>query len=122
MILQKSVLFSGGKKDKRLLKKLKNSSYRKNNLLLKLVNLAEQKINDEDKVPTRVDYVEKREIDRSTLYPFDGPFYLVHADVGNLKFLGKSATVSKYVLLAVDLYSSKVYVYPIGKTNTAKMK
>ena len=53
MILQKSVLFSGGKKDKRLLKKLKNSSYRKNNLLLKLVNLAEQKINDEDKVPTR---------------------------------------------------------------------
>lgn len=74
MILQKSVLFSGGKKDKRLLKKLKNSSYRKNNLLLKLVNLAEQKINDEDKVPTRVDYVEKREIDRSTLYRFDVPF------------------------------------------------
>ena len=57
-------------------------------MLLRLRNLAEQQTNDENKVPTKVDYVEKREIDRSTLYSFDNPFQLVHADIGNLEFLG----------------------------------
>ena len=47
------------------------------------------------------------------MYSFDGPFQLVHADIGNVEFLGKSATTPKYALLAVDLYSSKVYVYPM---------
>ena len=103
----KSVLFSEEKIDKRLLKKL-NISYNRNNLLLRLINPAEQKINDENKVPTRVDYVEKTAFDRSTLYSSDGLFQLVHADVGNLEFLGKSATTPKYALLAVDLFSSKV--------------
>ena len=66
---------------------------------------------DNNKVPTRADYVEKREIDRSTLYSFHGPFQLLHADVGNLEFLGKNATFPQYVLVIVDLYSSKVYIY-----------
>ena len=72
-----------------------------------------EQIDNGEKAPTRVDYVEKREIDSSTLYSFDGPFQLIHADVGNLEFLGKSATVRRYVLLVVDIYSSKVYVYPM---------
>ena len=33
--------------------------------------------------------------------------------MGNLEFLGKGATVPRYALLLVDLYSSKVYVYPM---------
>ena len=66
---------------------------------------------DDNKVPIKADYVEKREIDRSTLYNFDGPFQLFHADVGNLEFLGKNATFSQYVLVIIDLYSSKVYTY-----------
>ena len=74
-------------------------------MLLKLIGLVEQKIDHEEKVLTRVDYVEKGEIDRSTLYSFDGPFQLIHADVGNLEFLGKSAITPRYVLLAVDFYS-----------------
>ena len=53
----KNVLLSEEKIDKRLLKKLKKSSYTKNNLLLKLINLAEQKISDEKKPPTMVDYL-----------------------------------------------------------------
>ena len=40
----KSFLFSEEKLYKQLLKKLKKSSYSKNNLLLRLINLAEQKI------------------------------------------------------------------------------
>ena len=100
-----SVLFSEEKIDSRLLKKLKKSKYAKDSLLLKLIGLVEQIIDDEEKVLRRVDYVEKGEIDRSTLYSFDGLFQLIHADVGNLEFLGKSATTPRYVLLAVDLYS-----------------
>ena len=61
-------------------------------MLLKLIGSVEQ-FDNEEKVPTKVDFVEKREIDRSALYSIDGPFQLIHANVGNLKFLGKSATV-----------------------------
>ena len=68
----------------------------------------------DDNTPTRTDYVEKWEIDRSTLYSFDGFFQLIHVDVGNLEFLGKNATFSQYVLVVIDLlYLSKVYVYLI---------
>ena len=97
-------------KDKRLLKK---SKYKKNTLLLKLILSVDNNLENEDKTPTRVNFVEKREIDRSTLYSFNGPFQVVHADVGNLEFFGKNATIPRYVLLVVDLCSSKVYIYPM---------
>ena len=109
-----SVLFSEEKTDNRLLRKLKKSKYLKDSQLLKLVLLADNKyFLNNDKTRTRADYIEKREIDRSTMYSFDGSFQLFHADVGNLEFLGKNATISKYMLLVVDLYSSKLHVYPL---------
>ena len=116
-----SVPFSEEKVDNSLLKRLKKSKYDKDSLLLKLTGSVEQ-FDNEEKVPTRVDYVEKREIDRSTLYNFDGPFQLIHADAENLEFLGKKATVPRYVLLVVDLYSSKVYLlsHAFEKTNSTK--
>ena len=55
----------------------------------------------------------KDDINRSTLYSFDGPFLLLHVDIGNLEFLGKSATNPKHCLLFDDLFTSKVYVYPM---------
>ena len=81
--------------------------------LLKLINLLKNDIDqiDDNEIPTRVDYVEKRKIDSSTLYSFNGPFQLLHADNANLQFLGKSFSVLNYALLIVDIYSSKVYVY-----------
>ena len=54
-----SVLFSEEKIDPRLLKKFKKSKYVKDSLVLKRIYLADNKLDDEDKVPTRVDYVEK---------------------------------------------------------------
>ena len=92
--------------------------------MLKLIYLADSKLEDEEKVPTRVDYVERREIDRSTLYSFNGPFQLIHGDIGNLKILGKNGTIPRYVLVVVDLYSSKVYAYPMlsNKQVLQKMK
>ena len=81
--------------------------------LLKLINLLKNDIDqiDDNEIPTRVDYVEKRKIDSSTLYSFNGPFQLLHADNANLQFLGKSISVLNYALLIVAIYSSKVYVY-----------
>ena len=81
--------------------------------MLKFIYLVDNKLNNKKKVLTRVDYIGKREIDRSTLYSFDGPFQLIQADVGNLEFSGKSATTPTYVLLSVDLYYSTIYVYPM---------
>ena len=54
----------------------------------------------------------KDDIDRSTLYSF-GPFQPLHADAGNFEILGKSATDPKYCPLFVDLFTSKVYIYPM---------
>ena len=54
-----SVLFSEEKIDSRLLKKLKKSKYAKDKLLLKLVLLADNLLEDEGKIPTRTDFVEK---------------------------------------------------------------
>ena len=87
-------------------------------MLLKLINLTENDIDQinktkEDEIQTRADYAEKREIGRSTLYSFNGPFQLLHIDVANLEFLGKLSSVHNYALLIVDLYSSNVYVYPM---------
>ena len=61
-------------------------------------------------IPAMTVFVEqKREIDRSTLYIFDGPFQLFQADVVNLEFLGKYTVDPQYCLLFVDLITSKVY-------------
>ena len=37
--------------------------------------------------------------------------HLLHADVGNLEFSGKNATIPQYILAIVDLHWSKVYAY-----------
>ena len=108
----KSVLLSEEKIEK-LVKKLKKLTNDKDNLLLKLINISEQNISDENIPPTRDDYVEKRQIDRSALYSFDGAFQLIHAIVINLEFLGKNPTTPTFVLLVVYLYPSKVYAYPL---------
>ena len=95
------------------MKKFKKSKYAKNSVLFKLIYLADNKLDDKEKVPKRADYVEKREIDRSNLYLFDGSLQLIHADIANLELLGKNARISRYVLLVVDLYSLKACVYPM---------
>ena len=97
------VLFAEIILNAKLLNKLEKSRYETDKLLFKLVNLSDSKfIFNRHKAPTRADYVEKCEIDCSTLYSFDGPFQLLHADVGNLEFLGKDATFPENVFVIVD--------------------
>ena len=45
-----------------------------------------------DLIPTKTVFVEqKSQIDRSMLYSFEGSFQILHVDVGNVEFLGRSA-------------------------------
>ena len=97
-----------------LLLRLKKLKYAADKNFFNVVNLLDNNVifDSNDKV-NRTDFVEKREIDHSTLYSFDGPFQLLHADVGNLEFLGKNATFPQYVLILVDRFTSKVYTFPM---------
>ena len=114
----KSVAFIQEQLNDKLLKKLKNSKYEKDKEFGNRFNLLEDKTtdfnnnkNDVYSVPIKAEYVQKSDdIDRSTLYSIHASFDLLHADVGDLCFLGKSAANPKYCLLLVDLFTSKVYV------------
>ena len=55
----------------------------------------------------------KSNVEHSTLYSVGTPFELFHADIADTRFLAKSAVDPKYCLLLVDLFSSKVYIYPM---------
>ena len=98
------MLFSEETVSLKLSKNLKRSTYINDKKLLKLINVSENSIEgfnkNDNKISIRLDDVEKREIDRSTLYSFNSPFQLMHADIANLEILGKSATV-RYALLIV---------------------
>ena len=102
-----SVLFAEELLDNWLLNKLKKSRYESEKQLFKLVNLADNKdfLSSKD-IFTRVDYVEKRETDRSSLYSFNGPFQLLHVDVGNLEILGKKMQhfLNMYLWLFIYIY------------------
>ena len=58
-----------------------------------------------ENLPLVTPFVDKRtNIDRSTLYSFSKPFEALQADIVDLRFLAKSA---------VDLFTSKIYVFPM---------
>ena len=109
----KSILFTEEKVNNKLLKKLNRSEYEKDKRFANLFNKnTEDFVEEKAFVPIKATFVEKKDdIDRSTLYSFNAPFQLLHADVGNLDFLGRSAADPRYCLLFVDLFTSKVYIY-----------
>ena len=111
----KSVLFTEENINDKFFKKIKKSRYEKDIEFVKLFDRNEIFLEDEKStIPIKTMFVEKKDdIDRSTLYSLDGPFQFLHADVGNLEFLGKSATNPKYCLLFINLFTSKVNVYPM---------
>ena len=122
----KIVLFMEETINEKLLKKIKKSKYDKDKKFVKLfddnVNFLEEVM---DSIPIKATFVEKKDnIGRSTFYSFDSSFQFLHADVRNLEFLRKSAIDPKYFLLFVNLFTSKVYVYPMKskKSIAAKME
>ena len=74
-------------------------------------------------IPIKAEFVQKNhDIDRSTLFSIQAPFDLLHADFGNLRFLGKSAADPKYCLLLVDIFTSKIYVYGMKNRSLIPLK
>ena len=77
--------------------------------------------NNQPNLPLTTPFTQKkRDIDRSTLYSFKGPFGLLHAVITDLRFLAKSSVDPKYCLLIVDLLTSKIYTYPMKKRTLFK--
>ena len=82
--------------------------------------LEDKSFYQNDNVPLFTLFVNKRSnIDHSTQYSsstlkyFTLHFDLLHADIADLRWLAKSAANPKYCLLLVDLFTSKIYVYPM---------
>ena len=111
----KSVFYSIGNLSKAIINKAKKSVYNKNKVFVNLYEKREdQNFHNEETVSLVTPFVEKKSnIDQSTLYSISKPFELLHADIADLRFLAKSAVDPKYCLLVVDLFTSKVYVYPM---------
>ena len=111
----KSVFYSVGNLSKTIINKAKKSVYDKDKVFVNLYEKLEDKnFHNKETVPLVTPFVEKKSnIDQSTLYSISKPFELLHADIADLRFLAKSAVDPKYCLLVVDLFTSKLFVYPI---------
>ena len=121
----KSIFFGSEEIKSNHIKKARRSNYEKDNFFLMLYNRisAKQKFQPEPVIPSHISFVEKNsEIDRSTLYSFGGPFELLHADIADIRFFAKSAVDPLYCLLIVDLYTQKIYTYPMKKRNLLSTK
>ena len=57
-----------------------------------------------------------------TLYSFSRPFEALQADIAYISFLARSAVDPKFCLLFVDLFTSKIYLYPMKKGNLLAKK
>ena len=87
---EESIFFGNDKITKQLIKKARKSSYEKDKVFMNFYNnLGDVNIEAEEVIiPTYVPFVEKkRDIDRSSLFSFSGPFELLHADMHTLDFL-----------------------------------
>ena len=118
-----SVFYSVDKINRTLLNKSRTSSqendkvFYKNYIRLEDLEIIYDEDNEKERIPFYTPFVEqKQDIDRSsTLYSLSGPMQFFHADVADIRFFSKTAIHPKYALLCVDLFSSKVYVYPMKK-------
>ena len=111
----RSIFYSVGNYSSLLLNKAKKSTYDKGKVFVNLYNELEDKnFYQNNNLPLVTPFINKRSnIDHSTLYSIGKPFELLHGDIADLRFLAKSAVDPNYCLLIVDLFTSKIYVYPI---------
>ena len=103
--------------NKTLLNKAGKSVFEKDRVFVNLYKKLEDKKNfrqQDDILPITTPFYDiKTHVDHSALYSIGKPFELLHADIADTPFLAKSAVDPKYCLLLVDLFTSKVYIYPM---------
>ena len=101
---------------KTLINKASRSVFEKDRLFVDLYKQIEdkKKFKNSDLLPITTPFYEsKSNVDHSTLFSISKPFELLHGDIADTRFLAKSAVDPKYCLLLVDLFTSKVYIYPM---------
>ena len=122
-----SILFASEKINKQLIKKIKRSKYEKYIIFLKLYNnIKNVNLDEKEEIPTFVPFIEnKKDIESSTLYSLMVLFnyyVLILADIADIRFFSKSAVDPHYFLLFVDLFTQKIYTFPMKKRNLLKKK
>ena len=101
---------------KTLINKASKSVFAKDQLFVNLYKQLEDKtkFKNTNLLPITTPFYEsKSNVDHSTLFSISKPFELLHGDIADTRFLAKSAVDPKYCLLMVDLFTSKVYIYPM---------
>ena len=95
--------------------KASKSVYEKDKVFVNLYNQLEDKnFYQNSNLPLVTPFLNKKSnVDHSTLYSIGKPFELLHADIAYTRFLAKSAVDPKCCLLLVELFTSKIYIYPM---------
>ena len=112
----RSVFYSIGTLSKSIINKAYESAYEKDVVFVNLYKKLEDKnfYQKKEILPLVTPFFnQKSTVDNSTLYSIRKPFDLVHGDIADTRFLAKSAVDPKYCLLLVDLFTAKIYVYPM---------
>ena len=124
---QNSIFYSADNISRTLLNRSRKSAYDKVRVFYKFYKSLEDKDVIYDSEKTRIPFhtlsvEQKKDIDRSSaLYSVNASLQFFHADVADIQFFSKSAVDPKYALLCVDLFSSKVHIYPMkNKSNLAR--
>ena len=96
-----------------ILNKANKSVYEKDKVFVNLYKpLEDENFDKKLNVPLVTPFfIQKNDVDHSTLYSISKPFDLVHGDIADTRFLAKSAVDPKYCLFLVDLFTSKIYVF-----------
>ena len=124
-----TIFYATSQITKNLIRKAKNSIYEKDKVFFNMYdNLDKENKKIEsllENPPLTTQFIEKKKwYWSSTLYSSDGPFQLLQADIVYISFLAKSTVDTKFCLLFVDLFTSKIYTFPMKtrKLLAKKMK
>ena len=113
---EQSIFYATAKINQNLVNKAKRSNYVKDRVFVNIYTKLKDKNLNFFKSPVVTPFVEqKSNVDRSTLYSFKAPFELFHGDIADIRFLARSAVDPHYCLVLIDLFTNKVYIYPMKK-------
>ena len=106
-----------------MIKKAKISIYKKDIVFVNIYNGLENKNFLPDTLPLNTPFVaKKQDIIHTTLCSFSRPFEALQADIVYISFLARSTVDPKFCLAFVDLFTSKIYSYPMKKRNLLAKK
>ena len=113
---ERSIFYAIDRINQNVINKAKKSNYLKDRVFVNIYTKLKDKNLNFFKSPVITPFAEqKSNVDRSTLYSFQAPFELFHADIADIRFLAKSAVDPHYCLVLIDLFTNKIYTYPMKK-------